>query len=830
MNDLKSLIAKGKPFLRQYLLDQGVDLVRKGTNEWMCCISPDHDDTHPSCAFVPDSDDTYVHCFSCSYSADIFGAAAALEGKPSSGVGFIKENLEYILKKYSVDFEPVEFTDEQLSNFRYDSVYESVYKLMTCLDKDSHDFVHNDISHAVKRGWNRDICKKLGVGSIRDYSKFIDALSKNTRITIEELKTMGIRDDLFGPDFITFCIREHTGMVKGVVARYTKWEEGSKIPKYKNTAIDDNPFYHKDKLLYCLELAKKYTSQRLDIFEGYGSGVTAHQEGYHNCVALGGTALTDNHVDIIRALGFQHVNLVLDQDSVGAANMEKYIEKFSGYNGLKVTTMDLALSDEDKKVKGQNDPDFFIRKYGVSEYRKLKPVGVFEHLIKKNAPLLDQTQNPTFTNDFAKTIIKIIISEPDMLERSQMISTLSKHTNIDKDDIKAEIHRLENNDVKRIRDDLVKNISRTSSIDDLSIALGKTLHTIETSASTKKDKHLVSVGETIEFFDDVFTEMNAYREGIHGWLTGYHALDSMVDGIPKPTKAGRAIAFAGSSQHGKSAIMLNLALNMALNNKDIAICYWAIDDNRKSILYRLVSMISKVPMKRVLNQIKRTPDDIKAMSAAQDLIRELTNNRKLLFKDDKYGRTINRAEDWIKDTQDSTGNPILFCIDSLNNVKNESNSDTRIKLLTSSTWAKGLCARIPCTVMMTLELVKNRIAGQKPNLISVAESGKMEFDMDTIGIVWNEPVGSFVSINDPLIKARWGAPGFYKPIIELDIQKNKSGSGERGSVYFKYDNETTGIVGCSSTLDTNPQPLKDLKGPGELTYDMSSDNDTETGW
>jgi hypothetical protein len=236
-------------------------------------------------------------------------------------------------------------------------------------------------------------------------------------------------------------------------------------------------------------------------------------------------------------------------------------------------------------------------------------------------------------------------------------------------------------------------------------------------------------------------------------------------------------------------------------------------------------------MKKVINNVRRSPEDIVAMTEAQNIIRELTNSRKLVFKDDKYGRSINKAEDWIKETQDATGNPILFCIDSLHNVKNESNSDTRIKLLSSSTWAKALTAKIPCTVMMTLELVKNRIAGQKPNLISISESGKMEFDMDTVGIVWNEVVGSFTNLNDPLVKAKWGSPGFYKPIIELDIQKNKAGAGERGSLYFKYDNETTGIVACSSTLDVRALPLKDLKGPGELTFDIKdNESETDTGW
>lgn len=804
----------------------------------MRCINPDHQDRHPSCTFVPDSDDTYVKCFSCGVAADIYTAAAFLENKPLHGLPFIKENLEYILAKYEVEHETIEFTDEQLSNFRYDHVYETVYKLMTCLDKDSHDFIHNDISNAVRRGWNRDICKQLGIGSIRNFEKFVQELSASTRIDIAELSSMGIRADLFGPEYITFCIRDYQGVVRGVVARYIPWKEGSTIPKYKNTSINDNPFYHKDKILYCLEIAKKHTSQRLDIFEGYGSAVSAHQEGYRNAVALGGTALTDNHVEIIRSLGFQHINLVLDQDATGASNMEKYIEKFSGYNGLKVTTMDLPLSEDDKKVKGQNDPDFYIRKYGVNEYRKLKPIGVFEHMIKKHALTLNLEQNPAFTLNFAKSMMKLIVNEPDQVERGQMIKTLSKYTGVERDDIKAEINRLESNDTNRIKDDLLKNLKRAGSVDDLQLVLGKTLHNIETSSSTKKDRHLITVGETIEFLDGVFLEMNSYKEGIHGWLTGYTALDNMLDGIPKPTKAGRAIAFAGAPQHGKSAIMLNLAVQMAQKNKDIAICYWAIDDNRKSIAYRLISMISGVPMKKVLNNIKRLPEDIRAMNEAQDLVRQLTSERKLVFKDDKFGRSVNKAEDWIKETQDATSNPVLFCIDSLHNVQNESASDTRIKILTSSIWAKSLTARIPCTVLMTLEMVKNRQIGQKPTLTSISESGKIEFDMDTVGVVWNEAVGSYTSVDNPIVKAKWGTPGNYKPIIELDIQKNKSGAGERGSVYFKYDNSTTGIVGCSSSLDSKLMPLSNVEGPNGIIYDVKGQepiqeqevDEESTGW
>jgi replicative DNA helicase len=194
-----------------------------------------------------------------------------------------------------------------------------------------------------------------------------------------------------------------------------------------------------------------------------------------------------------------------------------------------------------------------------------------------------------------------------------------------------------------------------------------------------------------------------------------------------------------------SAILLNLALNVSMMNQDATILYWAIDDHRKAILYRLVSILSDVPMKKVLNTERRTAEEQKAILDAQEILRTLTMERKLVFKDDKFGRSKSKAEAWIKETQDNTGNQILFCVDSLHNIKGGDSQDTRVKVLTSSMWLKSLVASVPCTALSTIELVKNR-KEEKPNLMSVAETAKIEFDFDTIGIVWNESQGLYTNV------------------------------------------------------------------------------------
>lgn len=820
-DNLQDLIQQVRPYLRQYLIDCGVNIVHKGQTDFFCCIHPDHPDKNPSNGFVKGTGDQQFHCFSCCANGDILTAAAYLENKPLFGLGFVKENLEYLLQKYGIDYK-IEFTDEQLIALQYETIYEETAKLLTAVDRNTGALKYSTLEHCEARGWDKNFCEKQNIATVTDFTAFTTTLATNLKITIPELEAAGIKDTLFGPDYITITVRDYKGKTKGFASRYLKFTKTGTIPKYTNTSISDNPSYKKDQILYMLDVAKKYNSLRLDIFEGYGSAIIAHQNSYHNCVAIGSTAFSDKHIEIIRDLGFQHINFVLDQDNTGSDMMEKYIEKFSGYNGLQVTISNLPFTDEDKKTPGQNDPDYFIRTYGINAYRKIKPEGVFEHMLRKHASNIDLDNNPVYTKNFAKQIIPLIINQPDMIERSQMVSTLAKVTGIEKEDIKLEVARLEKTDIRPIKDQIARQIKSVTNPDDLHDLLSKSIDSIKDTNSNKNDRYLASLTESIEIFDSIFNDMNSMPEGIHGWKTGFTAMDNMLDGIPKPTKGGIAIGFASAPQHGKSAIMLNLAANLAKNNDDIAVCYWAIDDHRKQIAYRLVSMLSGVHMKKVRNTIPRTDEDEKAIKQAQDIIRELTASRRLVFKDDRYGRSKGKADAWLKETQDATGKHILFCVDSLHNVQGESGSETRVKILNTSMWLKSLCASLPATIMTSIELVKNKAKGEKPTLMAISETGKVEFDFDTLAIVWNESQGNYCAVDN--VQAKWGIPGNYKPIVELDFQKNKAGAGEKGSLFFKYDTDTTAFVDCLTYQEymLNTSGPKNILGPSGTKYEFKT--------
>lgn len=93
-------------------------------------------------------------------------------------------------------------------------------------------------------------------------------------------------------------------------------------PKYKNSP--DGVLYHKSRVLYGLHLAKSaiVNTDRIVLCEGYTDVIAFHVAGVQTAVATCGTALADEHFQIIKNLT-RHIVLAYDGDAAGAAAAEK---------------------------------------------------------------------------------------------------------------------------------------------------------------------------------------------------------------------------------------------------------------------------------------------------------------------------------------------------------------------------------------------------------------------------------------------------------------------------------------------------------------------------
>lgn len=129
-------------------------------------------------------------------------------------------------------------------------------------------------------------------------------------------------------------------------------------PKYINNA--DSEIYCKAENLYGINISKDYAQDGLIIVEGYFDFITLYQAGIKNVVALLGTAITDEQIELIKKYT-NKVTLILDSDLAGQQASIRAVEKIKKYD---IKCFNVRL----EKAK---DVDEFINIYGIDEFKKL---------------------------------------------------------------------------------------------------------------------------------------------------------------------------------------------------------------------------------------------------------------------------------------------------------------------------------------------------------------------------------------------------------------------------------------------------------------------------
>lgn len=130
-------------------------------------------------------------------------------------------------------------------------------------------------------------------------------------------------------------------------------------PKYLNTG--ETPLFHKGRLLYAFHLARDPISKRgrAIVTEGYFDTIACHLAGFTETVATLGTALSEEHVRLLRPM-VERVYLVFDADSAGlnAALRSQAI--------FRQAEVDVRIV----RLPGGHDPDTFLREMGAEAFER----------------------------------------------------------------------------------------------------------------------------------------------------------------------------------------------------------------------------------------------------------------------------------------------------------------------------------------------------------------------------------------------------------------------------------------------------------------------------
>ena len=376
-------IAKNKEELRQRLdlvdvVGGYVSLKRASANSYKG-LCPFHADKNPSMTVTPHMG--LWQCWSCGAKGDVFGFVMQIENidfptaieQLAAKIGFTLEyeegrgaaqdssNRGRIL---AVNQAAAEFFKEQLAT------EEATIARQNLLD----------------RGFDRAAAELFGVGYSPNTYSALNQHLKAKGFTDQELieSTLVRSGDRGIYDFyrgrLMWPIRDATGAVIGFGAR--KLLETDKGPKYYNSS--DSPVYHKNKVLYGIDLAKAPIGKKKQVVvvEGYTDVMACHLAGVDTAIATCGTAFTEEHVNIINRLlsggteGTAEVIFCFDPDEAGQKAAMRAWEQSSqfkaqtfvaiGPDGLDPCDLRSQKGDEAVKAMIANRKpiyEFMVRQY-----------------------------------------------------------------------------------------------------------------------------------------------------------------------------------------------------------------------------------------------------------------------------------------------------------------------------------------------------------------------------------------------------------------------------------------------------------------------------------
>jgi DNA primase len=157
---------------------------------------------------------------------------------------------------------------------------------------------------------------------------------------------------------LMFPIRDEAGRIIAFGGRVMP---GSQDPaKYLNSP--ETPLFSKSRCIFGLDMARQriVETRTVVIVEGYTDAVMAHQFGVTNVVSVLGTALTEQHVAILRRFA-DRIVLLFDADSAGDSAADRSVELF----------LTQPIEIQIASMPAGTDPDEYLLANGAAGFEAL---------------------------------------------------------------------------------------------------------------------------------------------------------------------------------------------------------------------------------------------------------------------------------------------------------------------------------------------------------------------------------------------------------------------------------------------------------------------------
>ena len=405
------------------VMGQYLELHKKGKNYMAIC--PFHDDNHPSLS-ISQSRQIYK-CFVCGNGGNVFTFIQEYLKVPFvESVMKVAEFGHVDMSGYSLEKRVVK-VDEALAPL-YDmhafALKLYMYYLYTQSGKQALDYLRH-------RGFDDELIKMFGIGYAPDKSILHERFQKEGYTEVAQVKSGLVLEnerhyDRFR-DRVMFPLYDEFGKVVGFSGRVYKAQD--KNSKYMNSPESD--IFIKGKTLYNYHRAKEAVRQAGFVYinEGFMDVIAMHRAHHDNCIALMGTALTKDHLRMLKRMT-RTIHLCLDGDMAGQAAAMKSSDLLTsqGFEVKIVLLPDGRDPDEILSTEGIEGLDAVLKD-------TLSPIDFMMAFECSKLDLRNYEDRKTLLVKACEKIAKI----EDRIDRGHYITKLSSLTDCPKEIIEEQL-------------------------------------------------------------------------------------------------------------------------------------------------------------------------------------------------------------------------------------------------------------------------------------------------------------------------------------------------------------------------------------------------------
>ncbi len=409
------------------VVGQYVALKKLGRHHKGLC--PFHSEKTPS--FMVNEEMGLYKCFGCGEGGDVFKFLMEIEG-----IDF-KDALVRLAEKAGV----------KLVSRKFEAVGDK-QKLLEIMDLTAR-YYHWQLTegrsgeearkYLEDRRVNGKLIEAFNLGyALHGWDNLINYLVNKKGYTENLLEKAGLITKRTGGGYfdkfrgrIMFPLQDSSGKVVGFTGRILPSLAKESEPKYLNSP--ETEIYHKGRMLFGFYQARQAIREKkrailvegqMDMISSFGAGIT-------ETVAVGGTALTGDQIEMLARLG-KTIYLSLDADEAGVAAIKRAVE-IAEKRGLEIKVV---------QIEGGKDPDEIARKY-PSKWKRLveNAVDVYEFVMMRSLEKNDISA-VSGIKKVTEDVVPFLAKIENSVVREVWAKKLAQNLGVDPSVVKMEIERV----------------------------------------------------------------------------------------------------------------------------------------------------------------------------------------------------------------------------------------------------------------------------------------------------------------------------------------------------------------------------------------------------